>query len=443
MKIALLLCGKDLRILTRSRMLIASLICYPLIVAALIGTLLVHQSPPTIALVNEGSSHQKITIGKQSFSLTSYVKQAEKEGVTVRRMSRPDADRALRKGNVSGVLVVPRDTTSKLQSLLSSAPVVLHVGDSALGSVVAQRMQGVVYEINLHISKALIAANSSYLETLVSGGDVDVLGQQITLYGLTPVEQDLRAARDELNALDASPTLIKRLDRAISFAGAAGSAIDLADDAMNAASTPVRLKVHRTKGISPLLTAQALSFALSTMLAFLCVLLTASMLAAEREDAVLGRLMQAVANPWQILISKIIVGTGLCLLFSSGLLILFGLLEPQAWRRLPALLICVALASITCSSLGALLAVIAKDARTATLTAVLLLLPLIPLSLVDTFWVIDVAKGIFPISPTWQLLRTVLFELDPWRAAARFAIHLSALTLIMLAIAGRYLRRLT
>lgn len=440
--VPLLLARKDVRMLARTRGLLAMLVVYPLIIAALVGGVLLQQGPPKIAFVNEDLSGDVVRIGDSEFSVSEYVHRAENNGVTIIDSTRESAEHALDEGQVAGVLVIPQGTVAKLQTQLSGANLTFIVGDNPLGSVVSQRMRGVIYNINMKISDALIETNREYLDKLVTGGEVTVEGRDFDLYGLAPIEDDLRDARDELERSGADEDLVDRIDRAIEFASDAGSAIGLADNALEAAATPVRLEVERTEGKSPLLTAQAMSFALAVAIAFVCVVLVGASLAAEKDEAVLGRLLRGLAHPWQVLVGKLLLGALLAITFSSGLFVAFGILEPQAWTRLPLLLAAVTLASLACSSIGALIAVLVRDARTATLASILLILPLVPLALVGTTGPISWLSNAMPVAPSRELFNVVLFTSDPWGAIRTPALQLLGCAVVAGGIASAKLRRL-
>ena len=345
-------------------------------------------------------------------------------------------------GQVAGVLVVPQGTVAQLQTQLSGAKLTFLIGDNPLGSVVAQRMQGVIYGINLAISDALIESNREYLDTLVEGGDVVVDGREYDLYGLEPIADDLEEALEELADQDVDEDLLERLERAIEFADDAGAAISLADNALEATAAPVRLDIERETGKSPLLTAQAMGFALAVSIAFVCVVLVGASLAAERDEAVLGRLLRGLAHGWQVVAGKILLGAALAVVFSLGLFVAFAVLAPQAWPRLPLLLFAVVMASLACSGIGALIAVLVRDARTATLAGILLILPLAPLALVGVDGPIAWIEQLTPVAPSRALFNAVLFESDPWGTVAQRSLQLAAIGLVTAAAATRLLRRL-
>lgn len=442
MKVALLLARKDLRALARSRTLVVLLVAYPLLLALLVGGVLLRQGPPRIAYVNEDGGASGVRIGEETFSLDSYVQRAERGGVDVVRLDRDEALRSLDEGQVAGVLIVPRGTTAKLKTQLSGTEVTFVTGDDPFGDVVAQRVQGVVYGINLRISAALIETNRDYLDTLVTGGEVNVNGDRYDLYGLAPIEDDLRDVQDELEDQNVPEELLDRISRAIEFADDAGAAIGLADNALEATAAPIRLEREREAGKSPLLTAQALGFALATSIAFVCTVLVAASLAAERDEGVLGRVLAGMARGWQVLVGKLVLGGVLAVGFSVGIFAVVTLLAPQAWARLPLLLACVVVASLAASAIGALLAVLTRDAGTATLAGILLVLPLLPLSLVGGDTPLSWISELFPVAPSRALFNAALFDAHPWDSVLRDGSQLLLIAAVAGAGALRGLRRL-
>lgn len=442
MKRALLLAHKDLRMLLRTRALLALLVIYPLVVVLLSGSVLLRQGPPKIAFVNEDTNAKPVKIGDTTISIDTYLKQAEKNGVDLQQTDRETAERALDEGQVAGVIIVPRGTMSQLATQLSGVDIVFETGDNPLGNVVAQRMRGVIYNINLNISKALIDENAAYLDTLVTGGRVDVNGDEYDLYGLSPIEDDLRDARDQIKDIkDVDQDLLDRIDRAIEFANDAGKAIGLADNALEATAAPIRLEHQRTKGKSPLLTSKAMGLGLATLISFLCVVMVGNLLAAERDDAVLGRLLRGLARPWQVVVGKLLVGAVLGGIFSLVVFLLLAVIAPQAWARLPLLFATVTVASVAASSIGALIAVLVRDARTATLAGILVVLPLIPLAFFDD-GVVGAIQQVFPVAPSWAMFNAVLFDAHPVGAVARGCLHLLAIAVVAGTAATRLVRRL-
>jgi ABC-type Na+ efflux pump permease subunit len=395
--------------LLRTRTLLVLLLAYPLLIAALVGALLLGSGRgATIALVNEDKSGESVEINGREFSISEYLSKARNAGVDIEEMERDEAMKALDEGQVAGVLVIPQGFVARLGTQLQPSKLEFYTGDNALGTVIAQRVRGVIYNVNLTISQQLVETNAEYLQTLVTGGDVVVAGEDFDVLGLEPATELLEGSLDYIEDEDAR----EDVEEVIEFAEDTGIALDIADNALNAAAAPVRLKHERSEGKSPQLTARALSFALAVSVAFVCVVLVAASLAAERDERVLGRLLRGIASPTQVLCSKLLLGALAGTLFSVGLFVVFGLLAPQAWARLPVLALAVALASTAFAGLGALIATISRDARTATLVGVLIALPLVPLGVAPLPETLGAIAEWSPFSSSQRLFNAVLFESD-------------------------------
>jgi ABC-type Na+ efflux pump permease subunit len=429
---ALLLARKDLHTLVRSKRVMALLALYPIAIALLVLYLMQGSREQSIALVNEDRADSELRIGDETFSIDTYKEQAEKSGATIVELERDEAMRALDEGQVLGVLVIPRRTFAKLNTQLSPAKLQFYTGDNARGTEVTHVVRGLIYRINLRISDALVDTNAQYLKTLVEGGEVEVNGDEYELYGLDPIHDDLEEVREEVD----DEELQDKVDRAIEFADDAGLALELAEGALNATASPIRLEHVREEGKSQLLTAQALSFVLAVAVMFICTIVVASSLATEREDRVLGRMMRSHLRSWQVIAGKLLFGATLGLLLVAGLFIVFAVLEHQAWARLPVL------ASIAASALGALLATLTRDARAATLVALLVILPLVPMALLPTNDVAESVSLAFPLEPARQLFNAVLFEQHPTDEILRGAGNLLLITAVAGALCLRLLRRL-
>ncbi len=440
MRAALLLAIKDARTIVRTRTLFVILVAYPIMMAALIGALLLASSgKPRIAIVNKDKTGKVLKIGGSRFGIDEYRRQAATAGVDLVDMDEKEAMRSLDEGQVSGVLVIPAGFMAKLRTQLAPSKIEFHTGESALGDAVTQRVRGVVYRINLKISRALVKSNAEYLRTLVTGGDVVVMGRDYSLLGLDPASQMLEQVREETSDEDAADDIQEVID----FAADAGTALELADNALEATAAPVRLEHVRTDGKSPRLTARAMSFALAVSLAFIATVLAAASVAAEGDERVLGRLLHSSITSGQVLVSKLIVGAALSSIFCFGLFAVFAVLAPQAWTRLPLLLLMAILSAAAFSSLGALIAGIARDARTATLGAILIVLPMVPLGMLPSDGGFSFAASWFlPFEASQSVFNIALFDLKTSKSLMTPVLTLIAMTLGYGLVASRLIRRL-
>ncbi|MBC7644629.1 MAG: ABC transporter permease [Thermoleophilia bacterium] len=439
MRVVWLLVGKDLRSIIRTRLLLIALIIYPLVIAALVGAVLLSSNKSTsIAFVNLDTSGKTLSVGGKKFGVEQYEQQARDSGVNIKKMNEPEAMRALDDGQVAGVFVIPEGFMARLRTTIAPSSIEFRTGNNALGDAVTQRVRGVIYRVNLKISDALIKENKGYLQQLADGGSVSVLNRTYELYGLEKTQTSLEKVKPELDKQESIDTV----DEIIKFARRAQAALGIADNALDAAAAPIRLQHMRTKGKSPQLTAKALSFALAVSLAFICVLLVSASLAAERDERVLGRLLHGAARGWQVVVAKLVSGAVLGLTFSLGLFVVFAILAPQAWARLPLLAVCVLVSAASFGSIGTLLACLARDARTATLVGILLVLPLVPLGLLPGKGLAYYASALMPFAPSYRTFNAALFDSHPWHGVAVGLANLLVIGIVACAATLKLLRRL-
>ena len=120
-----LLLGKDLRVLGRSPVLLAALIVYPLVFAALVGAVVRYAGDrPTIAFVDLDRLPDKLTVGGQTFNVPQVLDQVNENAELV-EMDQEEADRKLANGEVNAEIVVPRGFASRLRGMVESPQLVL------------------------------------------------------------------------------------------------------------------------------------------------------------------------------------------------------------------------------------------------------------------------------------------------------------------------------
>jgi ABC-2 type transport system permease protein len=116
----------------------------------------------------------------------------------------------------------------------------------------------------------------------------------------------------------------------------------------------------------------------------------------------------------------------------------------EPWDRLPLLLAGVVLAGASLGALGALLGGLAREARTASLVALLVVLPIVFLGLVPqeivppAGWVSEA----FPFAHAVRLFGSALFDASPWAEIGREALWLLGLGLGFGLLARAAARRL-
>ena len=127
MNAALQLLRKDLRLLVRGRGLLAVLIGYPLVVAALVTIALqTGERRPAIAFVNLDTSNRTVRVGDQRLGVPDYEARLARE-VEVVRLDPQGAAAALEDGRVSAILTLPQGFIRDLQSGIRSPEIGLQV----------------------------------------------------------------------------------------------------------------------------------------------------------------------------------------------------------------------------------------------------------------------------------------------------------------------------
>jgi ABC-type multidrug transport system permease subunit len=124
------------------------------------------------------------------------------------------------------------------------------------------------------------------------------------------------------------------------------------------------------------------------------------------------------------------LGLGIALVFGAVIQI-GGVVGGEPWARLPLVALGLALAGAALGGLGALLGALAREARTASLVAVLVVLPVVFLGLVPSE-IVPLAGWIsdgLPFAHAVRFFASALYDASPWGTVAREAAWLGALAL--------------
>ena len=117
----------------------------------------------------------------------------------------------------------------------------------------------------------------------------------------------------------------------------------------------------------------------------------------------------------------------------------------EPWARLPLLFVGVALAAAAVGAAGTLLGALAREPRTASLLAVLVVLPVVFLGLVPrgavapAWWV----SQLLPFSHAVRWFGAALYDTDPWRALGIQSLWLAGLGGVFWLLARRGMRTLS
>lgn len=413
----MLLLRKDLRVLLRSPLLLAVLIVYPLLVAALVGLVAGYGSAkPRVALVDEDHLPNAVTISGQAFRIADAIDEVGKN-VHLVRMSPGDASHALRSGRVVATLTVPPGFLTQLRTGLTSPNLVYQTTRGGLSSRVSQQVQALVYELNRRLQRAFVATDLHYVRLIIAGGTATFGGRRYDVLGL-----------QRMNALLQTLPRSHVRDQVAAFARIAGVALGQTGNLLATTANPIGLVRAQERSRSSLLSAQVQAYALGLTITFLALLLSAGALAAERDENTIGRLAQGLVSLGELVWSKVALSALVALALGFVIALVFGVIAQvgnvvggEPWVRLPLLAVGLALAGATLGALGALLGALAREARTASLVAVLVVMPIVFLGLIPrevapvAGWVSDA----LPFAHAVRYFASSLYDADPWGTVLR------------------------
>ena len=416
MTAVLLLLRKDLMVLRRSPLLLGALLAYPIVIALLVGLVAGYaSSKPRVAFVDEDGIPPVVAVGGHRFHIRTVIDQVARE-VTLVRMSRAEAGRELASGKVVASITVPPGFLSDLVTTVRSPSLVLRTGSGGLAPRVTQQMQALVYQLNRKLQAGFIDANLRYVHLILHGGNATFLGKQTDVLGLDTMER-------ELNGLPPSA----RVERIRQFTRVARLALAQTGNALAATAHPIQLAQPKQKGRSWVLSAQVQAYGIALTVTFLALLLAAGAAAAERDEGTLGRLRRGLVSLGQLVWAKVALAAVVGLALGAALALVFGIVAEaggvtggEPWARLPLLFAGVLLAAAVVGAVGTLLGTLAGEARTASLLAVLVVLPVVFLGLVPrgavpaAWWISD----FLPFSHAVRFFSAALFDPSPWRHVA-------------------------
>jgi ABC-type multidrug transport system permease subunit len=441
------LLGKDLLILRRSRLLVALLVLYPVVIALLIGFAISRgPSKPRVAIVNETPPGETIVLGGTRIGLDEYTNELFDQAQVVSVPTRAAAVSKVASGDVLAAIVIPSDIVSKISSGVSQAQVeVIYNGDALQQSFVRSTIDSTLAQANLALSQQIKNVAVRDLNLLLSGGQLGALGGQ-EIIGLRHLPGTLGAIAHRLPPGSDRATLV----RIAGFAGLAANNLGIAADVLTTVSQPITVHGTLLHGKRTPLDTYAVVVAVSISLMFICVLLAAGGLALEREEHTIARLIR---RPGGCLISREGLLTEKALLaaacaFVVALVMLFGVsaFVSLDFSRVALWVVALAFGALGFAALGIAIGALAREVRAASLLAFLLSLPLAFLALVPAgsvttglYDTIEAVSFVFPYKPALQALDAAVNGASPGIGIS--ILHLAGLTLLFGALARLGLRQ--
>jgi ABC-2 type transport system permease protein len=431
---------KDLVVLRRSPAVLAALLAYPLLVALLVALVSGYAgSKPRVGLVDLDGLPATLQVAGQRFHVQRTIDRVSRE-IDLVRLEPEEARRRLETGDVVATITVPHGFVADLRSLSTSPRLLLETTRGGVAPRVTQQAQALVYALNRELSDAYVEENLEYVRLLREGGTGSFAGRRFEVLGL-------RGAAELLDELPPGP----RLDRIREFVTVAGLALGQTGGALRATANPIELEEAPERGRTWALSAVVQGYALAVTLVFLGLLLSAGSLAAERDENVLARLARGPLPLGRLVAAKVLLTALVSLVVGLAVAVSFGVVVEAAgvrggepWSRFPLLVVGLALAGAAVGALGCLLGALARDARSASLAAVLVVLPIVFVGLVprEAVRVAGLVSDVFPFAHATRLFSGVLYEPSPWRTLAVEAAWLVGLALVAGALARLASRRL-
>jgi len=431
---------KDLRILRRSPILLGLLVSYPVIIALLVGLVAGYaNTKPRVGLVDEDNLPPIVEIAGQKFGVSKTIAEVA-HNVKLVRMSKDDAEGQLRSGKIVGVITVPAGFIADLQTAVRSPSLIVETGTGGVTPRVQQQMQALVYQLNRKLQRAFIAANLRYVTLILNGGDGSFLGRGIHVLGLEGTQKLL-----------ASLPPSQRVARIQKFVRVARLALGQTGNALQATANPIRLEQRTSTGRTWVLSAQVQAYGIALTITFLALLLAAGSSAAERDENVIGRLGRGLLSHGQLVAAKVALASAVALALGGAIALVFGIVIEaggvvggEPWERFPLLLAGIALAGAAVGAIGTLVGALAREARTASLIAVLVVLPVVFLGLVPRE-VVAAAGWISDALPFVHAVRyfgSALYDPSPWATLGRETVWLVGLCAVFSGLARLGVRRL-
>jgi ABC-2 type transport system permease protein len=425
--------AKYLRILRRSRLLVAVLILYPVVIALLIGFAL-SRAParPRVAIVDETPPGQTIEVGGQRVEVSRYARELFNQVDAVPVDSREQAVSEVNSGKALAAVVIPPDVASRVASGTTQGELeLIYNGNALQQSLVQSQLNAALAQANLGFSQQLQSAAAQAIDLLLKGGNLGVLGAPANLVGLEQIPALMR------RVIARQPPGADReaLQRIATFADFAAANLTLSKRVLSTVGQPIRVKSTLLHGSRTPLDTFAVVVAVTISLMFICVQLAAGGVALEREEHTLARLLRGLVSRTTLLAEKSLLAAGCAFVVAFAMLAGVSAFVPLDWGRAGQWLAALAFGAVAFGALGVAIGALARDVRASALLGFLLSLPLAFLALVPSgavssgvYDAISVLSFVFPFKAALQALDAAVNGSAP--AIGGSLAHLAVLTLV-------------
>ncbi len=437
---------KDVQILRRSKLLVGLLIVYPIAIATLMGFALSSgPDKPRVAFLNQvPPDHATIRLGEQSINVRTYTAKLLSAIERVPVLNRDQAVAKVKSGAVLAAMIIPPDFARKLSNGgFSRASIeVIYNGDALKQSFVDSTITSKLALADAAMSGQITRLATGYINVLLDGGAIDVLGTHFPILGLKTSMRRIDAV------LADKPTKAnkRRLGPVSKFGHLALANASRATAVLQTVENPVEVQKTVLTGRRTPLDTFAVAVAVTVSLMFVCVLLASGLLALEREENTFARLARGLVPGGRLLIEKVVLAAACSLAVTLVMLFGVSLFVPLDYGRVGLWLVALAGSAIGFAALGVAIGSLAREVRAASLLAFGLALPLAFLALVPSggvspvlFDVIRVISAVFPFKASLEAIDAAINGSSPGIGQA--LAHLAALVVVFGAAARYGLRR--
>jgi ABC-2 family transporter protein len=438
---------KDLQILKRSPLLVGMLVVYPIAIALMIGFAL--SSPPgkpKVAFYDQVPRGQgQINLGSQKINVAHYASELLSSIQPIRVHSRAEAVAKVRDGEALAAVIIPSDLARQVQSLVTSGvgsptvEVILNTKDPIERQFVDQAISSRLAQVEQSVSKQVLRVAVSDLQQVLSGGSIQLLGQNFHLLGLRNSRTIIEGT---LASLPPHSPLRIALKQVVGFANLAIAGLGFASPVLGSIGTPLTITETQLAGRTTPTDAYAAAIAVIVSLMFVTVLLAAGMLALERTENAYTRLVRGLVTPGRLLTEKILLSGGCATLVTLLMAAFVSLFVHLDWSRFELWVLALALGGAAFGALGVMIGGAAREVSAASLLAFLVSLPvafvaLVPANAVSGTLktVLDAIAFVFPFKAALEAVSNAFSGTAP-------GIGLPLLHLLVLAAAFGVLARL-
>lgn len=425
-----LLVQKDLRVLWRSRGLLAALVLYPLVLALLVALVADEAGTrPRVAWVDDGKLPAVLEIGATKIDYAGF-RQRVADRVDVVDMQAGAARQALDEGRVVAIVIIPSSLVADLRTSVVQPRIDVIVRGGAGGERALREVERFVSQLNARVQQELLAQSLGFLGVLGEGGTAEIAGRDVTVLGLHEAANIVSGVRDQLTD-DAQRA---ELQRVLDFARTARLALAFADPSLRVVASPIAVRAT-TRGDDELLGGRGIAVALAAGVVLGGLLLGAAALATERDERTLPRLLQGRLGALRVVLAKVLFVSVVSLLLAILLVVLQA---PASGRGNVLAVAALAVAGAAAGACGVLIAAFVRDLAAAAFVALLIAVPFLLAALVGrTGTGIARLGDVFPFGPAAAAVGAALDGGD----VAGPLWHLVLLAAVATAVSAVYVRR--